>query len=201
MKRARGFSLVELLVLIVILAVLAALLFPVFSHSKARGKVAGCLSNLHQLDLAQRMYAGDHDSYACPHQPGGRNLGDHFWNAVRWKAWMAPYIKNDSVGICPADDAPGKPYMDGGVNYDDKAISTYLAPYGHPWDLHGYDLPSLNIDTIRDPANQIHLQDLQMPYRDDPGKPIVTRTFHRETMSFLYWDGHAIHKPDPWLRM
>lgn len=57
----RGFTLLELLVVISIIAILAALLFPVFTRARAKAYQTACLSNLHQLGLANLMYADDWD--------------------------------------------------------------------------------------------------------------------------------------------
>jgi prepilin-type N-terminal cleavage/methylation domain-containing protein/prepilin-type processing-associated H-X9-DG protein len=56
---ARGFTLVELLVIIAIVAVLAALLLPALASAKERSKGTACLSNLRQIGLAIRAYAED----------------------------------------------------------------------------------------------------------------------------------------------
>lgn len=50
--RKKGFTLVELLVVIVIIAILAALLLPAIARARALAKRTQCQSNLHQFDLA-----------------------------------------------------------------------------------------------------------------------------------------------------
>src|SRR5215469_6014241 len=60
-RPVRGFTLIELLIIIAIIAILAALLLPVSSRAKERGQRATCLNNLHQINLATRMYAEDHN--------------------------------------------------------------------------------------------------------------------------------------------
>ena len=55
----RGFTLVELLTVIAIIALLAAILFPVFSSARAKGRDANCLSNLHQIGVALNAYGTD----------------------------------------------------------------------------------------------------------------------------------------------
>jgi len=55
--RRSGFTLVELLVVIGVIAVLIALLLPVLQKAREASKRSVCLSNLHNLGLAYRIYA------------------------------------------------------------------------------------------------------------------------------------------------
>ena len=57
----RGFTLVELLVVIAVVAVLAALLFPAITHVKERALTAKCIGNLKQIGLAVQNYMQDND--------------------------------------------------------------------------------------------------------------------------------------------
>ena len=78
MRYRRGFSLLELLVVISVILVLAAVLYPVFGSAKEAAKQTKCISNLHQLALAVQMYrtqsgaeseAGDVYAMGLPPQP------------------------------------------------------------------------------------------------------------------------------------
>ncbi|HEY8665504.1 MAG TPA: type II secretion system protein [Tepidisphaeraceae bacterium] len=53
-----AFTLVELLVVIGIIALLISMLLPVLNRVRETANRTACLSNLHQLALAYRMYAG-----------------------------------------------------------------------------------------------------------------------------------------------
>lgn len=58
--KAKGFTLVELLVVLAILAVLAALIYPVFSTASREGRLKITATNrLHQTSLAINLYRGD----------------------------------------------------------------------------------------------------------------------------------------------
>src|SRR5262249_51779380 len=58
---SQGFTLIELLVVIAIIAILAALLLPVLAKAKNRAKLAQCMNNEHQLNLAFTIYANDNN--------------------------------------------------------------------------------------------------------------------------------------------
>jgi general secretion pathway protein G len=113
-RRTTGFTLVELLVVIGILAVLAAILFPVFSRAREKGRSAACASNLKQLGMALAMYASDYDGY----YPWGVDPADYYcpviWDGFpQWQAliptmyWLhlvvEPYVKNRQIWECASD--------------------------------------------------------------------------------------------------
>ena len=62
-ERSKGFTIIELLVVITVIAILAAMLMPVFGQSKHVAWEAVCKNNLHQVYFALRLYANSHDAY------------------------------------------------------------------------------------------------------------------------------------------
>jgi len=59
----KGFTLLELLVVISIIALLLAILFPGLRKAKEHARRVACQNNLHQGLLAGNMYAGDFDGF------------------------------------------------------------------------------------------------------------------------------------------
>ncbi len=76
--RTAGFTMVELLLVVVVVAVLASLLLPAVARSKGRAQALYCLRNLQQLQQAWMMYADDNSGW-LPGVIGGSYPGPGRW--------------------------------------------------------------------------------------------------------------------------
>lgn len=110
--QARGFTLVELLVVVAVIGLLASLLLPALARARDKGKSAKCQSNLRQLTLAALMYDEDHNVYPIGWPPADGFGGPLF---PIWYRQLQPYLgrqTNESGGgvfICPSSLQKAQP--------------------------------------------------------------------------------------------
>ena len=115
----RGFTLVELLIILAIIAVLAGLLFPVLAQVRTGAHKSVCLSNERQLGSALLLYAQDYDErlpdfhsdpLSAAHADDSAYWHDRFCRCLSRKpgersfvADLEPYLRSPSVAFCPSD--------------------------------------------------------------------------------------------------
>jgi prepilin-type N-terminal cleavage/methylation domain-containing protein len=102
-EKRRGFTLVELLVVIGIITILVGLLLPVLAKVRDAALTTQCMSNLRQEGVAVNQYVNDSHGFLPPYLLAGN-----------YTATNAPYIfqylpqiyqtANAATWVCPADD-------------------------------------------------------------------------------------------------
>jgi prepilin-type N-terminal cleavage/methylation domain-containing protein/prepilin-type processing-associated H-X9-DG protein len=103
-KTQKGFTLLEMLMVVAMIGLLAALLLPSLAAAKVRGRTATCKNNLRQMAHALPMYESDYGFL-----PGcGDSIisTNHFpWDFASTNSWIVriqPYVgTNSDIFSCP----------------------------------------------------------------------------------------------------
>jgi prepilin-type N-terminal cleavage/methylation domain-containing protein/prepilin-type processing-associated H-X9-DG protein len=98
----RGFTLVELLVVIAIIALLISMLIPALANARRQSLSVKCKANLHNNYHAMMMYANEnHDWFAPPDLGCPPNPPEKCWPSVVFAPKKLP-----ETMLCPADEEP-----------------------------------------------------------------------------------------------
>lgn len=90
----RGFTLIEILLVIAIMAILLGLLLPAVQKVRqAAGRLA-CQNNLKQIGLAAHHY---HDVYNCFPSGSTSDLGSDPYPCVSWLTRLLPYLEQEQL--------------------------------------------------------------------------------------------------------
>ncbi len=145
----RAFTLIELLVVIAIISLLAAILLPVFSSIRAKGRQTVCVSNLRQLGLAVALYAQDNNDIV----PLGGDPGDihttEWQNPSNGQYWaqaqklrplpevLHPYTSSSELWHCPSDTGYDKADFAGAIalTAHPSGFAVYGCSYGYHTEL------------------------------------------------------------------
>lgn len=186
----RGFTLVEILVVVAIIMILAAILLPVLSLVRERGRAAVCLSNLRQLGLAMQLYTEDSGKYpvstADLQPPNPMSYG--------WGLKLMSYVKDRAVYRCPSAPALDEPVyvIDGNdripIQNDHAGFTSYAM------NVNAYGLAP---QSIRVPSQFILLLDSQTNTSlsetngNMPKFMLEQISRHAGMINFYFADGHA----------
>jgi prepilin-type N-terminal cleavage/methylation domain-containing protein/prepilin-type processing-associated H-X9-DG protein len=131
-SRCRGFTLVELLVVVSIISLLLMFLLPALEKTKNSAWRIVCARNLSQISLAMSGYANDHKGVIIKANEGffvrSEQEIDTLWNIV-----LLPYVSKEiipneffentsKIWFCPADEDP---YPRGFLNCPHPGITSF----------------------------------------------------------------------------
>jgi prepilin-type N-terminal cleavage/methylation domain-containing protein len=155
--RRRGFTLVELLVIVSIIAILSSLLLPALARAKNIAKRAQCFNNERQLGIAWHLYATDSADWLAgngwnnsdPPDPSLKlwvqgcmfyaedNTNLSYMMDSKY-AQFAEYIHTDKVYVCPTDRSTVSIYGNEYPRIRSYELNAYTGWTG-PWDTRMSD--------------------------------------------------------------
>jgi prepilin-type N-terminal cleavage/methylation domain-containing protein/prepilin-type processing-associated H-X9-DG protein len=217
-KKHKGFTLVELLVVITILSILAALLLPTLSRARMVANRLACASNQKQIGLASVSYTDSYGGWivykggVTPHtgtavEPGWYYypLANNWINkllvltgsepeySVAGGNYSNPVNWGKGIFRCAAKGdektATATQFWYGGYALNERITGTYFPPYSY-----GYDPRRLS--QVNSPSTKIFLMDT----RDDSANVIsqvaidynwIYSSRHDSTSNTLWFDSHV----------
>ena len=189
-RRASGFTLVELLVVMVIIALLIVIVVPALNSAIRTAQRAKCTSNLHQIGVLLNTFASDNNGL-YPQTGIQISLGsiDAGTGKPSWMEQLDPYdSSNHQLFICPSATF---------TSVNDYYLSAWAAYYANGLK---YPTPSVNMLRIKNPSAMILAGDCTFGNSatdadpDDAGAanlPFAGKPFHGKYYNLLFVDGHV----------
>ena len=184
--RQRGFTLVELLVVISIIALLLSILMPALSQVKKKAQSVICRNNLRQIGIGSLMYAQNNKDTFVPFYSG---------NGIDQKSWIVKlmkdrhfytdnqiaYISGLDILFCPSHKLPIPPPISSYPTHDPKLYAIYAGTISYGMSITLATDPVTSVFTpvkltqIAQPAATIEVTDAM---NRDPATKQVTGCFY-----------------------
>jgi prepilin-type processing-associated H-X9-DG protein/prepilin-type N-terminal cleavage/methylation domain-containing protein len=209
-SRARGFTLVEMLIVLGVIALLLSLLMPVMAKARASASQVACASNLRQWGQAAANFMsvnnGNLPRRGQGVQPTNQVTRPQDWfNALPPLIQMKPYVdlvsanqiarpdSGNSLWVCPAAaDMPGKYYWSYGMNMG-LSVETGSENNGKPDSIATVGDTSSMVLFADAPGNYCSVFPSKFPGGFNP----VPR--HNGSVNICFVDGHVAAVPGSYM--
>jgi len=202
--KAGGFTLLELMIVILLVGLLFTLVFSGVQTANASAKRAGCVSNLSKIGTLMGVYAADHNGqWPCYVQIGANDsritLSTYSDSRNRYRGFVisavgaiAPYAKDNGVFFCPADKVFTNAYKKRNFETED-AYSSYVT--------RGRNTTGSSINALGPRLGDVASSAIMSCYfLAVPGNASYPVSHHKDQWPVLFGDGHVtiVGRPD-WL--
>lgn len=199
-QSARGFTLMELLVVVGLVLVLAALVFPIVGKSRDTAQAVKCAANLKQIGVGLQNYIAENDGRLVPGSmlPSGwywYHALDEYMGGTDTN-WSSP--TRPKWQLCPNHDVPIKTYVTIGYgwNYNNFGLDKDTPGKGYNSRLSEVTHPSqtmiigdaVDVDVDPSPAGNFRYRNLS-PFEGLHAKR------HGGRGNYLMLDGHVESLP------
>jgi prepilin-type processing-associated H-X9-DG protein len=222
----RGFTLVELLVVLGITIVLIALLLPALGAARESARRVTCASNLRQLHLACLNYANENQGFLPPAHvdfipPGPKMPANlHRWHGARKDvnspfdfagAPLRKYLQTQAIKSCPSFEPAvvGFEASAGGYGYNNHYLGSSTEDEG--WTIEAVNRPA-KVAGIRHASETLMFTDaalgspllIEYSFVEPPlasGFPTLSPSIHfrHRAMANIAWvDGHVSSQRMEW---
>ncbi|MEI6425087.1 MAG: type II secretion system protein [Lentisphaerota bacterium] len=153
----KGFTLVELLIVVAIIGILASMLLPALAIAKAAAKRTTCIGNFRQIGFASASYINDNDGFLVL----SNNASEpDTWTGFNWTNWIL-YFRRDmgdsffyNCMVCPSSPSYKMPET-ARKHTSNTAISYYDAHYTYNSTQLSSNSKPVRIDQIRTPDSKL----------------------------------------------